>query len=70
MPQHHVMVMVMCIVSHDQKSHFAPHFDCLDQRNSMVPLMMPSASHDTNVMSLVFHDKKLMLLLIVIIILT
>ena len=27
--------------SHDQYSHVAPHFDCLDLRNAVVPLMMP-----------------------------
>ena len=29
------------IVSCDQASHFAPHFDHLDLRNAMVPLIMP-----------------------------
>ena len=27
--------------SHNQKHHVAPHFNCLDLRNTMVPLMMP-----------------------------
>ena len=40
-------VTLMSIVSHDQKSHLAPHINHLDLRNSMVPLMMPLASCDT-----------------------
>ena len=31
-------------ISHDWKSHAAPHFNYLDQRNAVVPLMMPLAS--------------------------
>ena len=30
------------------KGHVAPHFSCLDVRNAMLPLMMQSASCDTN----------------------
>ena len=33
----------MPMVSHYQKSHVVPHFNCLDLTNSMVPFMMPSA---------------------------
>ena len=31
-----------------QKSHVAHHFDCLDLRNEVVPLMMTLVSHDTH----------------------
>ena len=34
------MVMLVPVASHDQKSNFTPHFDCLDLRNTMVPLIM------------------------------
>ena len=30
------------------KSHVAPHFDCLQLRNSLVAFMMPSTSCDDN----------------------
>ena len=44
-------------VSHDQKGHVAPHFNCLDLRNSVVSLIM----------LMVLHDQKVMLHLILII---
>ena len=28
--------------------HVAPHFDHLDLRNAVVPLVTPSAAHDTD----------------------
>ena len=34
------------LASHDFNSHVAPHFGCLDLRNVMAPLAMPSAPHD------------------------
>ena len=36
------------VASHDQKSHVAPHSDHLELTNAVVPLTLPSASHDTN----------------------
>ena len=35
-------------ISHDQKSHVAPHFSYLDQTNLVVVLMMQLASHDAD----------------------
>ena len=40
----HVVLMAL----HDQKSHVAPHFNYLNLRNRMVPLIMPSASCDAH----------------------
>ena len=40
---HHVTLMLAPMVLHDQKSHVAHHFDHLDLRNAVVPLMTPSA---------------------------
>ena len=37
---HYVMPMAMAIVSHDQKSHIAAHFDCFDITNAVVPLTL------------------------------
>ena len=39
---HHVMLMLVPMVSHDQKSPVAPHFNHHDLRNTMLPLMMLS----------------------------
>ena len=39
------------IVSHDQKSHVAPHFSCLNLRNAVVPFTMPSTSCDIHTSS-------------------
>ena len=36
------------MASHDPKSHVAPHFDCLDVSNTIVPLTMPLASQDAD----------------------
>ena len=38
-------------VSCDESSHVAPHFGYLDERNAVVPLMMPLASHDADASS-------------------
>ena len=42
------MQMAMEIVSHDQKCHITPLFDCLDVRNVVVPLTVLVASCDAN----------------------
>ena len=52
------------MVSHDQKGHVAPHFDCLELRNSVIPFMMPLASCDTDSGPVASHDQKVMLHLI------
>ena len=39
--------MPTLMVSHDEKNHVAPHFNCLDLRNAMVPLTTLLASCDT-----------------------
>ena len=44
---HHVMPMAA--VSHDQKSHVAPHFDYLDARNIVVLLTMLMALYDASI---------------------
>ena len=46
------------IVLHNQKCHFATNFDCLHIINSVIPLMMLSASHDAHTISnRVSHDQ-------------
>ena len=42
------IVMPMQMELHDEKSHVAHHFSCLDPRNGMDPFMMLSTSCDTN----------------------
>ena len=43
-----MLLILMPMVSHDQKSHVALLLKCLDLGNSVVPFMMvmPIASHD------------------------
>ena len=43
------MPMSTEILFHDEKSHVAPHFDCFDVRNIVVPLMVLMPSHDANI---------------------
>ena len=43
---YHVLLMPMEL--HDQKSHIVPHFNHLDVRDAMMPLMVPSGSPDAN----------------------
>ena len=43
---HPVMLVLISMVQQDQKSHAAPHFDCLYLRNAMVPLVIQLALHD------------------------
>ena len=38
----------MPVVSHDEKSHGVPHFDCLDLRNSMAAFTVSLASCDAD----------------------
>ena len=38
------MPMPTPVVSHDQKSHVTPYFNCLDLRNAMVPMITLLAS--------------------------
>ena len=45
---HHVTPMPVLVVSHHPKSEIAPHFEYLGLRNVMVPLMVQSASCDTD----------------------
>ena len=54
------MPMPLQMVSSDQKSNIAPHFDYLDLRNAMMPLMMLAASHDadTNVNGIIKHHSQ------------
>ena len=40
--------MPMLIMLNDHKSHFAPHFNYLDQTNVAALLMMPLAPHDAD----------------------
>ena len=38
--QHHVMLTLAPVASHNQESHVTPHFNCLTLRNAVVPLMI------------------------------
>ena len=46
MHQHHVMLTMVQVVSHDQRYPVAPHFNHVDLRNALIPLMMLSALCD------------------------
>ena len=48
MPFNAIGIMVLPMVSHDQKSDVAPNLDLLHLMNAEVPLMMPSALHYAN----------------------
>ena len=41
-----VMPVAVAIMSHDPISHVSAHFDCLDERNVVIPLTMLMASCD------------------------
>ena len=43
-----LMPVSVLMVSHDPKGHVPSHFSCLDLRNTMVLLVVPLASHDTD----------------------
>ena len=45
---HHMMTKLVPIASPDRKYHVAPHFYCLELRNSIVSLTMHLASHDVD----------------------
>ena len=53
-----VMLIPAPMASRDQKGHIVPHFDCLDQGYVMVPLMMPSALCDADLVSMTSHDQE------------
>ena len=36
------------VVSHNQRSHVTPYFNCLELRNTLVSLVMPLALHDAS----------------------
>ena len=36
---YHTMLMLVPMVSNDQKCHVDPHFDCLDLTHAKVPLL-------------------------------
>ena len=42
------VMLPLPMASHNQKSHVASHFDCLDLRNAMVALITPLASCDAS----------------------
>ena len=46
--QHHMMLMPGPFASHDQKSNVALHFDHLDLRNAIMPLILILAPCDTS----------------------
>ena len=50
------MSVLVQIVWHDQKPHIALHFDHLDLRYAMVPLMMLSASHYWDTIAVASHN--------------
>ena len=41
-------LMLASMASYDHKSHVMPHFDCLNIRNVMDPVTIPSPSCDAN----------------------
>ena len=45
---HDVTLIPASMTLHDQKSYVASHFNYLDWRNALVPLMMPLALHDAD----------------------
>ena len=44
----YMMLTPTPMAPHDQKNHVAPNFNSFGLRNAMVPLTVPSVSHDTN----------------------
>ena len=44
--------------SNDKKCHVALHFDHLDLRNVMLPLMVLSTSHDANTNAVESYDTN------------
>ena len=52
------MPMSETMASHDQKSHFASHFTCLDLNNVSVPLTTLLASCGTNNSASNISDQK------------
>ena len=46
-----MMLMLVPIVSHDQETNAALHFDNLDQRNVLIPLTALYASHDADALT-------------------
>ena len=46
------------MVSHDQESHITHHFDHLDPRNAVVPLMVQPTSHDADTKAVASHDTS------------
>ena len=68
MPLHQITLTLVHMVSHNQKSQGAPHFDYLDLRNAMVPLITQSVSHHANLVPVVSHNQTVMFQLISIII--
>ena len=48
----------MLMVSHDQNSDAAPHFNCLDLPNVMVPFMTPLTSCDATLVPMASHYQK------------
>ena len=45
---YHVMPTLVPIASREQKTHVTPHFNCLEIRNAVVPLMMALTLSCTN----------------------
>ena len=43
-----MMHMPVLMALHDEKGHVAPHFDNVDQKNTVMPLMKTLASCDTD----------------------
>ena len=46
---HHLMLILISVASHNKESLVAPHFSCLDLRNTVVILMLLLAWCDTDV---------------------
>ena len=52
------MPMPLSMHSHDKKSNDVPHIDCLNLRNTMVPLMMPLASCYTDAHGIIWPKNS------------
>ena len=56
--QHHMMPGLVPVMSYEQNSYVASHFDNLDLRNTMVPLMLLSIPCDSDTNAMVSHDSN------------
>ena len=53
-----MMLMLMPMMSHNEKNNVAPNFDYLDERNAMMPLTVLSTSHVPDTNGVASHDTN------------